>query len=127
MTAQRLLLDLYRRDVRAWVDGGKLELDAPPGVLKPAVLAAIRAHKPELLAILKGEQSAPTIPAGLRVAQYNPDDALRRFLAEHPKLKPTPAELEKLRTELFNELPPPVPFKSAYCDELREAAPGELQ
>ncbi len=66
MTAQRLLVELHRRDVRAWVDGGKLELEAPPGVLKPAVLDAVRLRKAELVELIQvlpvDASGAPILP-----------------------------------------------------------------
>jgi len=63
---------------------------------------------------ISDEPTKPTKPTGLRVAQYDPDDALRRFLAEHPKLKPKPAEMEELRAEYFNK--PPDPTAALTCD-----------
>jgi len=76
MTAQRLLIELYRRDGRAWVDGGKLELDAPPGVLKPAALDALRFRKPELMTLI---ESLPVDASGAVI--------MPPALIEHPDLQ----------------------------------------
>jgi len=56
MTAAALLGDLRTRGVAFSIDGGKLIIDAPRGVLAEADVARLRAHKPELLALL---QTAP--------------------------------------------------------------------
>lgn len=56
MTAAALLGDLQARGVAFSIDGGKLIIDAPHGVLAETDVARLREHKPELLALL---QTAP--------------------------------------------------------------------
>jgi hypothetical protein len=51
MTAQDLLLTLQARGVRVRVVGDHLRL-APPAALSPELLAEVRAHKPEIIAVL---------------------------------------------------------------------------
>jgi len=53
ITATSILADLTRRGVRLWADGEFLEYESPKGVLTPQDLAAVRAHKAELLAELR--------------------------------------------------------------------------
>ena len=106
MTAATLLEGLKARGATAAARGDRLKLAAPHGVLTPRVLAAIRAHKPALLEFLS----------------YSP--LMQEMLTAHPELN-NPADVAAL-LEYFDELPFLPSFKSAYCDELREAAPIEL-
>jgi hypothetical protein len=106
----------------AWRNGcgDRFKLAAPRGVLKPAVLAAIRAHKPELLALLARDATAPEVLAGsstFRIYEYDPDAALRRFLAERSELN-NPADVPAL-LEYFGELPLLPSHRAVYADELR--------
>ena len=48
-------MELYDRDVALSVANGRLKYSAPEGTLTPALLAAMKLHKPELLAILEAE------------------------------------------------------------------------
>jgi amino acid adenylation domain-containing protein len=47
------LASLRERGVRLWVEGERLKLRAPEGVLEPALTAAISARKSEILALLR--------------------------------------------------------------------------
>lgn len=58
MNAATLLCELRQRDVSLLADAGALEIEAPPGVLQPRVLDAIRNHKAELLALLQADRLA---------------------------------------------------------------------
>ncbi len=58
MTAPQLLDELHRRGARAWTENGRLELEAPPGVLSERVLQSLRAFKPALLELLQSEAPA---------------------------------------------------------------------
>jgi hypothetical protein len=53
MSATAILADLAQRGVHLHPDGDRLHVDAPRGVLTPALLETLRAHKPELLAELE--------------------------------------------------------------------------
>lgn len=54
MTSLDLLAELEQLNVKVSLNGNKLRLDAPAGVLTPALKEAIAKHKPELIAILSG-------------------------------------------------------------------------
>jgi len=56
--AERLLSTLSARGVRFTVTGDRLRYDAPPGALDTQLVAAIRAHKTELLALLTDTPTA---------------------------------------------------------------------
>jgi hypothetical protein len=62
VNAAKLLEELQRRAVVLWIEGegehAGVRFKAPPGVLKPPVLAAMKASKRELLALL----AAPVAP-----------------------------------------------------------------
>lgn len=62
MNAATLLCELRQRDVSLLANADALEIEAPPGVLQPRVLDAIRDHKAELLALLQTDRlaSAPS-------------------------------------------------------------------
>ena len=57
MTEEALLDGLHRRGVRFRIDGERLRWFAPVGVVTEADLAALREHKPDVLAIIREEQS----------------------------------------------------------------------
>ncbi|MEZ5318102.1 MAG: amino acid adenylation domain-containing protein [Vicinamibacterales bacterium] len=52
MSLVDLLARLRALDVRVWLDGGRLRVSAPPGVLTSALQQEIAAAKPELIALL---------------------------------------------------------------------------
>ncbi len=54
MSATELLASLQQRGVLLCVDGDRLRVDAPTGVLSAADRAALAAHKADLLALLAG-------------------------------------------------------------------------
>lgn len=51
--AERLLAELRRRGIEPVLDGARLGLRAPRGALTPALQAAVRRHKRELLNLLQ--------------------------------------------------------------------------
>lgn len=57
MSAKAILNDLIGHGVQLQAEGGNLVVDAPPGVLTPEVCQALRAHKAELLEVLKAGPS----------------------------------------------------------------------
>ena len=57
MSAAALLNGLHLRGVRLRIDGDRLRWFAPVGVMTEADLAALREHKPDVLAIIREEQS----------------------------------------------------------------------
>ncbi len=59
MTAKELLAQLEAADVRLTIQGDRLVLNAPKGVLSAARIEEIRPHKPELLAILSERRGEP--------------------------------------------------------------------
>ena len=57
MTEEALLDGLHRRGVRFRIDGERLRWFAPVGVVTEADLSALRHSKPEVLAIIREEES----------------------------------------------------------------------
>ncbi len=83
MTTTTFLDELTARGVLIEPDGDRLKLAAPPGVLQPRVLDAIRNHKAELLALLQagglaGTQSTLQAPAAPDVSELAFAKARRR-------------------------------------------------
>ncbi len=66
MTTSALLAQLRDLGVKLWADGDELGLSAPKGVLDAELVASIKAHKDELLRLLKnrarGSKDAATEP-----------------------------------------------------------------
>ncbi len=58
MTPAALLADLTQRGVRFEVDGERLRCHGKTSVLTPDQTAAIKAHKPALIALLREEEAA---------------------------------------------------------------------
>ena len=54
-TAAKLLTNLRRAGVILAANGDRLAFDAPAGAMTPAVQAMLKARKPELLALLRGD------------------------------------------------------------------------
>jgi len=57
MSASAILDGLHRRGVQLRADGGLIRWQAPTGVVTEADLSALRDHKPEVLAIIREEES----------------------------------------------------------------------
>lgn len=70
MTATELLAELTHGGIHLTTDGNHLLYDAPQGALTPGLLATIREHKLELLALLSQG------PAGSPVPDMSADDEL---------------------------------------------------
>ena len=70
-TAAKLLTDLRRAGVVLSVNGDRLAFDAPAGAMTPAVVATLKARKPELLAVLSGDYLSAA--AALLVTIADPD------------------------------------------------------
>src|SRR5262245_23319987 len=58
MTARELLFDLRCRDIHLQTDGQDLEVDAPKGVLTQELVETIASWKPELLSLLRPNESS---------------------------------------------------------------------
>ena len=54
MTLLGLLAELEERNVKVFLAGDKLRLEAPAGVLTPELKEALRQHKAALIALLSG-------------------------------------------------------------------------
>ncbi len=78
MTLSKLLADLKRAGVVLSIDGGRLLFDAPAGAMTPDLLAAVKARKPELLAVLTGDY----LGAAFALLVTIPDPQRREALAE---------------------------------------------
>jgi amino acid adenylation domain-containing protein len=53
MTLVELLSTLHKRDIRLWVEDGRLRYDAPAGSLTPDLLALLKQKKADLIALLQ--------------------------------------------------------------------------
>jgi len=104
VNASQLLEELQRRAVVLWIEGegehAGLRFKAPPGVLKPPILAAMKASKGELLLILKA-QAAPVAPV-----EVEPEP---QVLGAPPspveaKPEPEPSEEHAARLRLAHEI-----------------------
>jgi len=65
VTSAEFLAALRARDVRLWVEEGRLKCDAPPGVLDAPLRAELAARKEELLALIAGAQATVQAPRSL--------------------------------------------------------------
>jgi len=54
-----LLKTLTDRDIRLWLDGDTLRCNAPKGAMTPEIKQQLQQHKPDLIALLKGETVEP--------------------------------------------------------------------
>ena len=70
------LIHLATLDIKLNLEGGRLTVNAPPGVLTPALREQLRARKEELLALLHDQAALRPIP--------------RRALTETAKLDESP-------------------------------------
>ena len=65
MNTTEFLSILRERNVRLWVDNGRLKCDAPPGVLDDGLRAQLAARKEELLTLIAGAETALSAPRSL--------------------------------------------------------------
>jgi hypothetical protein len=63
MTAQEILSQLQSLDVRIWVEEGKLRVNAPKGLLTPALRERINAHREELIRFLRASDEDASLSA----------------------------------------------------------------
>lgn len=61
MTATDFYSELTQHGVNVWLDGGALKYRAPQDVMTPALLADLKAHKAELIALLASNDAAFTL------------------------------------------------------------------
>ena len=96
LSTSEFLSDLRERDVRLWIEDGRLKCDAPPGVLEDGLRSELTARKQELLAAIAEVDSrmreprslVPLKPTGDRPPLFarpghNGDVFCYRALAEH--------------------------------------------
>jgi amino acid adenylation domain-containing protein len=57
-----LLTELHQQGVKLWVDGEQLRINAPKGVLTPALTDRLKAQKPALMALLREAEAGPRTP-----------------------------------------------------------------
>lgn len=65
MNVAELLTNLTQQNVQLWADNDKLKINSPKGILTPQLQANIAAHKTEILAFLRGNDSAGDTSTGL--------------------------------------------------------------
>ncbi len=70
MTLLGLLAELEERNVKVFLAGDKLRLEAPAGTLTPKLKEALVKHKPELLALLSGKPAEETFWPGVKSNVY---------------------------------------------------------
>ncbi|MEO0405798.1 MAG: thioester reductase domain-containing protein [Cyanobacteria bacterium P01_A01_bin.135] len=56
---ETLLQTLHRLDIRLWLDGDSLRCNVPKGAMTAEIKQQLQQHKPELIALLKGEAVEP--------------------------------------------------------------------
>ena len=96
LSTSEFLSNLRERDVRLWVEDGRLKCDAPPGVLEDGLRSELAARKQELLTVIAEVNSSlreprslvPLKPTGDRPPLFarpghNGDVFCYRALAEH--------------------------------------------
>ena len=97
MTARELLKTLQAEGVRVSAKGDRLVLDSPRGVMDPDRIEQVRAHKPELLALLvEPGTETPPAPAEEDVSFLELLKAADRFQREG---KPGPWEAFTMSAE----------------------------
>jgi len=69
-----LLQTLHRLDIRLWLDGDTLRCNAPKGAMTPEIKQQLQQHKPDLVALLKGETIEPTTQEGWEQDRILPDE-----------------------------------------------------
>lgn len=79
MTIETLLVELNRRDIKLFLAGGKLRLEAPVGALTPELKEAVRQNKTALLMKLREQPSFDSDQAQQLFA-----DALARLNEAYP-------------------------------------------
>ena len=67
-----LLTELYQQGVKLWVDGEQLRINAPKGVLTPAITDRLKAQKLALMALLRETETAPRTPTSMRERRMRP-------------------------------------------------------
>jgi thioesterase domain-containing protein len=65
LSTSEFLSHLRDRDVRLWVEDGRLKCDAPPGVLEEGLRVELTARKQELLAVIAAASSSLSEPRSL--------------------------------------------------------------
>ena len=56
---RKLLAELHQAGVELTVNGDRLHYSAPPGVMTPGLVIAVKQHKPALLRLLVARDTAP--------------------------------------------------------------------
>ncbi len=82
MNAPEVVADLQARGVRLIGSGEKLRYEAPPGVLTPADLETMRAHKDEILRLLGAPSPSKTVAKGRRSAEWHAEEVAHCVEAE---------------------------------------------
>lgn len=70
MTTSELLAELERLGVTLSINGDKLRLEAPVGVLAPALKEAVLKHKQEIMALLSGDGVEEVFWPGVKARVY---------------------------------------------------------
>lgn len=122
MTATELLQDCARRDIRLQADGPDLIVNAPRRVLTNEVLAALKARKLELLALLAPPPPPPLSPE----ARWRADamllqrgDGALPVLVARLGLRCAPGSCFSCGDELAA---PPATGRLYRCEDCRQAA-----
>ncbi len=84
MTVAALIHELSRQDVKLMVQNGKLEINAPAGVLTDDVVSQLREHKTEILTCLADKQPSPV--DGGQYADFDNLGAIRRMEARRQEI-----------------------------------------
>jgi hypothetical protein len=101
-TAPQLLNDLYAMGARLSVNGGLLKIEAPKGVITPALLENLKSHKRELIECLKPSAAHESIAALCKFLNLDKAKIDRQqILDSHDYLQISAGELNAFQIILY--------------------------
>ena len=77
LSVAELLAELNARDVRLWLDGDQLRVDAPKGALTPELLKQLKSAKAEVMALLSAPIPQPTPQPKVEPLPKDSDERIR--------------------------------------------------
>ncbi|MFN6569287.1 hypothetical protein [Dendronalium sp. ChiSLP03b] len=82
MNTTDILTDLQQQGVHIWVENETLNVRSPKGVLTPDIKAQIVAHKPEIVAFLRGDRNLYQSYSNVQLAQSLSLKTIGRLIGE---------------------------------------------
>lgn len=86
-----LLTELKSLDIRLWLEDDTLRCNAPKGKLTPSLTAQIKSHKPDIIALLKGQNSSTTANSHSTGSQQATEPDWQQDISLPPEI--TPADI----------------------------------